>query len=82
MVNVRETSRNSWVIFSMLCFQSSADIEILVSNPRDELLTLDVYLEGEELSGANRVSIPPQETLIYKATFSPGSVGKRTGRYV
>lgn len=63
----------------MLCSQSSVAIEIPVSNPQGELLMLDVYLEGDHLSGANWVSIPPQETLTYKATFSPDRVGKATG---
>ncbi|KAL3045754.1 hypothetical protein OYC64_013917 [Pagothenia borchgrevinki] len=62
--------------------QSSVAIEIPVKNPRGEPLRLDVYLEGDDLSGANQVSIPPGETLTYKATFSPGAVGKSTGSVV
>ncbi|KAK1876737.1 Cilia- and flagella-associated protein 47 [Dissostichus eleginoides] len=62
--------------------QSSVAIEIPVKNPRGEPLRLDVYLEGDDLSGANRISIPPGETLSYKATFSPGAVGKSTGSVV
>ncbi|XP_010774715.1 uncharacterized protein [Notothenia coriiceps] len=62
--------------------QSSVAIEIPVKNPRGEPLRLDVHLEGDDLSGANRVSIPPGETLTYKATFSPGTVGKSTGSVV
>ncbi|XP_071320696.1 cilia- and flagella-associated protein 47-like isoform X2 [Trachinotus anak] len=62
--------------------QSSVAIEIPVSNPRGELLMLDVYLEGDDLSGAKWVSIPPQDTHTYKATFSPGRVGKSTGSVV
>lgn len=64
----------------MLSSQSSVAIEIPVSNPEAELLMLDVYLEGDDLSGANQISVPPRETLAYKATFSPGRVGKSTGR--
>ncbi|XP_070711754.1 cilia- and flagella-associated protein 47-like [Pempheris klunzingeri] len=59
--------------------QSSVAIEIPVSNPQRELLMLDVYLEGDDLSGASWISVPPQETLTYKATFSPSRVGKSTG---
>ncbi|KAM9334135.1 cilia and flagella-associated protein 47-like [Symphorus nematophorus] len=59
--------------------QSSVAIEIPVSNPRGEPLMLDVYLEGDDLSGANRVSVTPWETLTYKAMFSPSRVGKSTG---
>ncbi|XP_032362160.1 cilia- and flagella-associated protein 47 isoform X3 [Etheostoma spectabile] len=62
--------------------QSSVAIEIPVKNPRGELLMLNVHLEGDDLSGADWVSIPPQETLTYKATFSPGRVGKSTGSVV
>ncbi|KAK5847639.1 hypothetical protein PBY51_016749 [Eleginops maclovinus] len=62
--------------------QSSVAIEIPVKNPREEPLWLDVYLEGDDLSGANQVSIPPGEALTYKATFSPGTVGKSTGSVV
>ncbi|XP_028427228.1 cilia- and flagella-associated protein 47-like [Perca flavescens] len=62
--------------------QSSVALEIPVKNPRGELLMLDVHLEGDDLSGPNWVSIPPQETLTYKATFSPGRVGKSTGSVV
>nr|XP_046237666.1 cilia- and flagella-associated protein 47-like [Scatophagus argus] len=59
--------------------QSSVALEIPVRNPRGQLLMLDVYLEGDDLSGANWLSIPPWETLTYKAMFSPGGVGKSTG---
>lgn len=64
----------------MFYSQSSVAIEIPINNPQGELLMLDVYLEGEDLSGANWVSIPPRETLTYKVTFSPGRVGKNTCR--
>lgn len=43
-------------------------------------MMLDVYLEGDDISGTSTVSIPPWETLTYKATFSPGRVGKSMGR--
>lgn len=62
----------------MLPSQSSVAIEIPVSNPEGELLMLNVYLEGDSLSGSNQISVPPRETLTY--TFSPGRVGKSTGR--
>lgn len=64
-----------------MCFQSSVAIEIPVNNPERELLMLNVYLEGDDLSGASCISLPPRETLAYRATFSPGTVGKSTGRY-
>lgn len=64
----------------MLCSQSSVAIEIPVNNPQGEALMLDVYLEGNGVTGANWVSIPPGETLTYKAMFSPARVGKGTGR--
>lgn len=63
------------VMFEMLCSQSAVATEIPVSNPRGELLMLDVHLEGDDLSGANSVSVPPRETFAYKATFSPSTVG-------
>lgn len=69
-------------MLEILCSQSLVDIEIPVNNPRNEQLMLDVYLEGDNLTGANWVLIPALETLTYKATYSPGSVGKTTGRYV
>ncbi|KAM3585737.1 uncharacterized protein V6R79_025810 [Siganus canaliculatus] len=59
--------------------QSSVTIEMPVRNPQGDLLTLDVFLDGDGLSGSNMVSIPPGGTLNYKATFSPGRVGKSTG---
>ncbi|MEQ2181581.1 hypothetical protein GOODEAATRI_013061, partial [Goodea atripinnis] len=46
----------------------------------EELLTLDVCLEGSDLTGADRISLPPQGTLSYKVTYSPVRVGKGTGR--
>ncbi|KAM3857125.1 cilia and flagella-associated protein 47-like [Diretmus argenteus] len=61
---------------------SSVAIEISLSNPHGKLLMLDVYLEGEDLSGANLVSVPPQGTVTYKATFSPGKAGKRMASVV
>ncbi|XP_027147601.1 cilia- and flagella-associated protein 47 isoform X2 [Larimichthys crocea] len=67
-------------VISVQCAtQSSVTIEIPVNNSQEELLVLDVYLEGDDLKGANTVSIPPRKTLTYKATFSPGRVGKSTG---
>lgn len=69
-------------ILEILCSQSLVDIEIPVNNPRNEQLMLDVYLEGDNLTGPNWVLIPALETLTYKATYSPGSIGKTTGRYV
>ncbi|XP_026220063.1 cilia- and flagella-associated protein 47 isoform X2 [Anabas testudineus] len=62
--------------------QSSVAVEIPVSNPEGELLMLGVYLEGDNLSGASQISVPPRGTLTYKATFSPGKVGKSTGSVV
>ncbi|XP_031708292.1 cilia- and flagella-associated protein 47 [Anarrhichthys ocellatus] len=62
--------------------QSSVSIKVAVKNPHGEPLMLDVYLEGDELSGADRVSIPPRDTLTYKVMFSPGRVGKSTGSVV
>ncbi|XP_019714520.1 cilia- and flagella-associated protein 47-like, partial [Hippocampus comes] len=59
---------------------SSVAIEIPVSNPGGELLLLNVDLEGADLCGADWVLIPPQETLTYKVTFSPGKMGKSRGR--
>ncbi|XP_078147098.1 cilia and flagella-associated protein 47-like [Centroberyx gerrardi] len=70
------------VIDVQCAVQSSAVIEIPVNNPHGEPLMLDVYLEGEDLSGANMVSVPPQGAITYKATFSPGRVGKRRGSVV
>ncbi|XP_008283639.1 putative uncharacterized protein CXorf30 [Stegastes partitus] len=60
---------------------NSVAIEIPVSNSGGEQLTLDVYLEGEDLTGASCVEVPPRETFTYKAAFSPGRVGKSTGRW-
>ncbi|CAK6965505.1 LOW QUALITY PROTEIN: cilia and flagella-associated protein 47-like [Scomber scombrus] len=62
--------------------QRSVAIEIPVNNPQGEALMLDVYLEGNGVTGANWVSIPPGETLTYKAMFSPARVGKGTGSVV
>ncbi|XP_051915032.1 cilia- and flagella-associated protein 47-like isoform X1 [Hippocampus zosterae] len=62
--------------------QSSVAIEIPVSNPGGELLLLNVDLEGDDLCGADWVLIPPQETLTYKVTFSPGKMGKSRGSVV
>lgn len=56
------------------------DVEIPVENPRGKPLKLDVSLEGDNLSGADRFSVEPRETLAYKATFSPDEVGISTGR--
>ncbi|XP_041834411.1 cilia- and flagella-associated protein 47-like [Melanotaenia boesemani] len=62
--------------------ESSVAIEIPVNNPGEELLMLDVRLEGDELTGASRVSVPPRGTLVYRATFSPVRVEKSTGSVV
>lgn len=58
---------------------SSITIEIPVNNRGEELLTLDVSVEGDSLSGPTRISIPPRGALLYKASFSPWRVGKCTG---
>lgn len=66
--------------FKTLSPQSSVDIEIPVSNPGKEALKLNVYLEGDDLSGQSWVLISPEDTFIYRATYSPVSMGKGTGR--
>lgn len=64
----------------MLFSQSSVDIEIPVSNPGKEVLKLNVHLDGDDLSGVGWVLISPQDTFIYRATYSPVVTGKGTGR--
>lgn len=66
----------------MLVFQSSVDIEIPVSNPGKDVLELNVNLEGDDLSGVDWILISPQDTFIYRATYSPVVIGKWTGRWV
>ncbi|XP_029378196.1 cilia- and flagella-associated protein 47-like isoform X2 [Echeneis naucrates] len=67
-------------VIDVLCaVQSSVAIEIPVNNPQGELLMLDVYLEGDDLRGDKWISVPPQKTRTYIATFSPDRVGKSTG---
>ncbi|KAM4602134.1 cilia and flagella-associated protein 47-like [Polymixia lowei] len=70
------------VIDVQCAVQSSVAIEIPVSNPHGEPLTLDVFLRGEDLSGASVLSVPRRGTLAYKATFSPAKVGKTSGSVV
>ncbi|XP_056157527.1 cilia and flagella-associated protein 47-like [Lampris incognitus] len=70
------------VIDIQCAVQSSVAIEIPVSNPHRELLMLEVCLEGEDLSGANLISVPSHGTLVYKVTFSPVRVGRRMGGLV
>ncbi|KAF7659348.1 hypothetical protein LDENG_00298910 [Lucifuga dentata] len=62
--------------------QSSQSIEIPVSNLHAKLLMLDVKLDGDDLTGAKQVSVPPRGTVIYTAAFSPGRVGKSTGSVI
>ncbi|XP_054654983.1 cilia and flagella-associated protein 47-like [Dunckerocampus dactyliophorus] len=69
--------------FTVQCtVQRSVTIEIPVTNPGEELLMLNVDLEGDDLHGASWVSVPPQETLPYKVMFSPGRIGKSTGSVI
>ncbi|XP_077399924.1 cilia- and flagella-associated protein 47-like isoform X1 [Vanacampus margaritifer] len=69
--------------FNVQCtVQSSVAVEIPVSNPGEDLLMLNVDLEGDDLCGADWVVIPPQETFNYKVTFSPGKIGKSMGSVV
>ncbi|XP_069579420.1 cilia- and flagella-associated protein 47-like [Brachyistius frenatus] len=70
------------VINAQCAARRSVAIEIPVNNPRGEPLTLDVQLEGGDLSGAGRFSVPPRGTLAYEATFSPVRVGKTTGSVI
>ncbi|XP_035984268.1 cilia- and flagella-associated protein 47 isoform X2 [Fundulus heteroclitus] len=62
--------------------KSCVTIEIPVSNPGEELLTLDVCLQGCGLTGADQISLPPRGTLSYKVTYSPVRVEKATGSVV
>nr|XP_057907492.1 cilia and flagella-associated protein 47-like isoform X2 [Doryrhamphus excisus] len=69
--------------FTVQCtVHRSVVIEIPVTNPGKELLILSVALEGDNLQGPDWVSVPPQETLAYKVTFSPGKIGKSTGSVI
>lgn len=69
-------------IIETLFSQSSVEVEMPVSNPGKEDLNLSVCLEGDDLSGVGRVLISPQDTFIYRVTYSPVVIGKGTGRWV
>ncbi|XP_024117899.1 cilia- and flagella-associated protein 47 isoform X1 [Oryzias melastigma] len=62
--------------------ESSAVVEIPVCNGGGEPLLLEVMLEGDDLTGEGRLSVPALETLSYKVTFRPVRAGRSTGSVV
>ncbi|CAL9698638.1 unnamed protein product [Knipowitschia caucasica] len=62
--------------------QNNVAIELPINNPCDDQLNLDVYLEGDGLSGDKFFSVPPQESLNYKMIYSPSEIGKCMGSVV
>ncbi|KAM6945797.1 cilia and flagella-associated protein 47-like [Aplochiton taeniatus] len=62
--------------------QSSVSVEVPLSNPCSEPLELAVCLEGEDLSGSERVCVPPGGSLTYQASFVPSRVGNTTASVI
>ncbi|KAG7267753.1 hypothetical protein CRUP_019658, partial [Coryphaenoides rupestris] len=60
----------------------STVVLLAVPNPRGEEPEVGVTLEGEGLSGEQRVTAPPRGTLDYRVTFAPIREGHATGRVV
>ncbi|XP_075257847.1 cilia- and flagella-associated protein 47-like isoform X3 [Convolutriloba macropyga] len=61
---------------------SSTSHEIPLSNPTDEVLKMEVSLEGNGLSGDPSIEIPPKSEGIYTFNFSPSKTGKSSGTLI
>ncbi|XP_072900577.1 cilia- and flagella-associated protein 47-like [Hemitrygon akajei] len=59
--------------------QDSIDVKIMISNPVNEPLTLDVMLNGDGITGDTCLVIKPKEVAAYVARFTPSIVGKSIG---
>ncbi|XP_032888183.1 cilia- and flagella-associated protein 47 [Amblyraja radiata] len=66
--------------FGVTCaVQESIDVKIVITNPIDEPLTLDVILNGDGITGDTCLVVKPKETISYVARFAPSIVGETIG---
>lgn len=61
---------------------SSSTLQLTITNPSSEKLTLEVLLEGHGLTGPSTLEIEPSGEASYPLTFSPTLYGKTNGRVV
>ncbi|XP_072116671.1 cilia- and flagella-associated protein 47-like [Mobula birostris] len=59
--------------------QDSIDVKIMISNPVNEPLALDIMLNGDGIAGDNCLVLKPKEVAVYVARFTPSIVGKSIG---
>jgi len=53
-----------------------------VNNPTDDVLTLEVTVDGHGLTGAPTLVVAGQSHDVYNVTFAPTAVGQFNGRSV
>lgn len=59
---------------------SAVAVDIAVTNPTRERIVMDVFIEGEALTGEPTVVLHPRQQVTYHITFAPTVIGEYTGR--
>ncbi|XP_067848879.1 cilia- and flagella-associated protein 47-like [Heptranchias perlo] len=62
--------------------QDTIDVNIPISNPIHEPLTLDVVLNGAGITGDNSLVLRPNEVISYMARYTPSAVGESIGSVI
>ena len=55
-------------------------LEVIVRNPTPNDITLDVKVEGRNLTGPSSINLKAGEKDVYTVTYAPAVIGKQRGR--
>ncbi|CAH1800026.1 unnamed protein product [Owenia fusiformis] len=59
--------------------QKQAILEVGVTNPVNEPITLEVMVEGQGISGPAEITLPAFGRSVYELKYFPGAIGKSEG---
>ena len=63
-------------------FKQKSLLEIGVSNPTDNDMTLQAFIDGAALTGFTAIKVPPKGREVYKVLYSPSVIGTSSGSVV
>jgi hypothetical protein len=62
--------------------QASLTMELLIKNPLNVPLDLDVVIDNDDLHGNPTISLEPNQSLVYQVVYMPVAVGKSRGSVI
>ena len=63
-----------------LHLQKKALLEVGVTNPTDQEITLEAAITGQGVQGPVTITLPPGERGVYSLVYFPAIVGQYEGR--